>query len=215
MIKAGVYMDDLIFNEYTEEDEKKFNEGQVRLLFFDTNINDDWVDLHDAVGNFGKIGFYPNKVEFNIWPIGSTIMITEYTSINIGSAREPNDPHFLLNNLLLKVKFQNSETGQWWEIKFEARPDKAKEIYNNLETIINSQSKACFVATTVYGDINCDQVEKLRKWRDTYLKKNSIGRSFIKFYYKNGENWARLISPHPFLKKTIKTGLDIFTKFLK
>lgn len=194
---------------------KKFDKGQVRLLYFDTNINDEWVDLYDSVGNFGKINFHPNKVEFYIWPIGTTITITEYTSIHIGSEGEPDDPYFLLGNMLVTVKFQNNKTGQWWELKFEARPDKAKEIYNNLETLINSQSKACFVATTVYGDINCLQVEKLRKWRDTHLRKHSIGRSFIKFYYKNGEKWAKLISPHPFLKKSIKTGLDVFTKFLK
>lgn len=209
-------MDDLNFYEYTRvDDEENFDEGQVRLLQYSTNINDNWVDTNKSLGNFGTIKFYRDKVELSILPISKSTKITKYTSISVTSNRKQDDPYFSEKNLLVTVEFNNKELGQWWKIKFEARPEKAREIYNEIETFISSHSKACFVATTVYGDVNCAQVEKLREWRDTKLKDHILGKKFIEFYYKNGERWAKIISHRPVLKKTIKFGLDIFTKLLK
>ena len=47
------------------------------------------------------------------------------------------------------------------------------------------------------------------------MNNSGLGKKFIEFYYKNGERWAKIISHRPVLKKTIKFGLDIFTKLLK
>ena len=72
-------------------------------------------------------------------------------------------------------------------------------------------TKKCFIATTVYGDENAPQVEKLRQIRDQVLMKNYAGRKFVEFYYSGaGEKTADFIEDKtPFLIPVIRKGLDI------
>ncbi|WP_407648454.1 CFI-box-CTERM domain-containing protein [Gottfriedia endophytica] len=64
--------------------------------------------------------------------------------------------------------------------------------------------KACYIATTVYGDVDAWQVVKLREYRDSVLRKKFLGRLFIYMYY--------LISPKLiWLFKHIKP-VNTFTK---
>ncbi|WP_368491288.1 CFI-box-CTERM domain-containing protein [Clostridium sp. BJN0013] len=58
------------------------------------------------------------------------------------------------------------------------------------------------------------EVNKLRIWRDTRLKKSVVGRSFIKLYYQYGEKLSLIIKPHQRICRIIKSILDLFVKFL-
>ena len=68
------------------------------------------------------------------------------------------------------------------------------EIFREAEEISKKQQKSnsggCYIATMVYGDYEHPQVMVLREFRDNFLSKHLIGRSFIKFYYRYSPNWV-------------------------
>lgn len=94
--------------------------------------------------------------------------------------------------------------------------EKAKNfLLSNSE--IKIKKKACFVATEVYGDAMCDEVEVLRCWRDRFLNKHRIGRQFIQWYYRRGPKMAQFIKHYPFLKSLVKpiiSGHIYFIRFM-
>lgn len=73
----------------------------------------------------------------------------------------------------------------------------------------------CFIATAVYGSYYCSEVVVLRKWRDGYLSKSFIGRSFIRFYYFIGPILAKQVIKSKFVANGVKNGLDWFVSYLK
>lgn len=55
---------------------------------------------------------------------------------------------------------------------------------NNTDTQQNSNTKnGCYIATSVYGSYDCENVWVLRRYRDYYLAQSFLGRCFIKAYY--------------------------------
>jgi hypothetical protein len=71
------------------------------------------------------------------------------------------------------------------------------------------RSASCFVVTAVYGDINHPVVQDFRFFRDNTLVSYSLGKLFIKIYYKLGPYLANFISKH---KSLIKITQLIFIK---
>ena len=63
------------------------------------------------------------------------------------------------------------------------------------------QKKGCFVATATLGDYNHPIVIQLQDFRDSYLINKTWGKTFVKWYYKNGPFLASLISKSYLLKK--------------
>lgn len=55
----------------------------------------------------------------------------------------------------------------------------------------------CFIATAVYGDRDHPFVRVLRIFRDAALMTHAPGRSFVRWYYRNGPAWAAWIQAHP------------------
>ncbi len=70
-------------------------------------------------------------------------------------------------------------------------------------------SASCFVVTAVYGNINHPVVQDFRFFRDNTLVSYSLGKLFIKIYYKLGPYLANIISKH---KSLIKITQLIFIK---
>lgn len=68
----------------------------------------------------------------------------------------------------------------------------------------------CFVATVVYEDVNSSQIQMLREIRDDVLMKNSLGRTFVEFYYSGaGKRTARFVREHlPSAIPILRKGLD-------
>lgn len=95
-------------------------------------------------------------------------------------------------------------------------PEYKNKTDEELLQIIREAKKnsACFVATVVYNDNDCIEVNKLRIWRDTRLKKSAVGRLFIKLYYQYGEKLSLIIKPHQRICKIIRSVLNLFIKFL-
>lgn len=65
----------------------------------------------------------------------------------------------------------------------------------------------CFIASTAFGSPLAGQVDILRKFRDGYLLTNSLGRSFVAWYYENGPVAAKFIEDKPILKALVRVAL--------
>ena len=76
------------------------------------------------------------------------------------------------------------------------------------------KASACYIATMVYGDYNHPQVIALRRFRDNTLRKSSIGRAFISFYYKNSPLWVEKMQGKNAINDIIRTILDKFIKII-
>lgn len=69
----------------------------------------------------------------------------------------------------------------------------------------------CFVATVCFGE-DARETAVLRAWRDEYLIEREWGRSFIVWYYSNGEKLAEVVSRSPMLKALTHTCIRIFAE---
>lgn len=58
----------------------------------------------------------------------------------------------------------------------------------------------CFVATAVYGSPFHHHVAVLRWLRSHVIMKSTMGREFVRWYYRVGPGWAELINDRPYLK---------------
>lgn len=76
----------------------------------------------------------------------------------------------------------------------------------------NKSSKNCFIATEVYGNPDILEVRILRRWRDEFLLKYSLGQKSVNFYYKNSPKLVKKIKNKPKIKNLIKCGLDLFIR---
>ncbi len=68
----------------------------------------------------------------------------------------------------------------------------------------------CFIATAAYGSKFQPAVVLLRHFRDDYLLNNSLGKAFVKFYYKNSPPIANFIAHNYILKNLVKVLLTPF-----
>lgn len=62
----------------------------------------------------------------------------------------------------------------------------------------------CFIATACMGSENVSEVILLKEFRDTVLKKNVLGKAFIKTYYTVSPPIANFISDRKYFKEFTK-----------
>lgn len=68
-------------------------------------------------------------------------------------------------------------------------------------------SKACFVATACFGSPHQQTVVTLRQFREVVLKKHSVGRAFVKSYYRISPTLAATIRCNPLIRYPIAIAL--------
>lgn len=68
--------------------------------------------------------------------------------------------------------------------------------------------KGCFVATSVYGDEDFIEVQFLRAYRDTVLRRSALGRIAIRLYYRFGPYLAAIVERNAAVKTVARRALD-------
>lgn len=70
-----------------------------------------------------------------------------------------------------------------------------------------SGSKSCFVATACFGSPEVTTVITLRRYREAILKKTTIGRRVVYWYYKLSPPIARYLDKHNSVRRIVGHGL--------
>ncbi len=73
----------------------------------------------------------------------------------------------------------------------------------------------CYVATAVYGSYDCSEVRVLRRWRDERLSLSSVGRGFVRFYYKVSPAAVRAFGSRRWFSSLLRRPLDSFVGRLR
>ena len=73
----------------------------------------------------------------------------------------------------------------------------------------SSSSSKCFIATAIYG-IDAPETNVLRKWRDSYLMPNKLGRVMVSTYYTLSPYLLSAIKRSSIVEQGIKKLLDHF-----
>jgi len=70
------------------------------------------------------------------------------------------------------------------------------------------RAAGCFIATAVYGNDTCHEIQVLRKFRDTVLLKMFIGKVLVHFYYIFGPYAALMVKKSKRLQILFKKMFD-------
>lgn len=97
----------------------------------------------------------------------------------------------------------------------DVRAAQAKSTANKVGSTISRASEGCYIATMVYGDYDHPQVLVLRKFRDDFLSKTKLGRSFIKLYYQYSPSLVEILKNKKGVNLIIRKVLDQCIKTIK
>ena len=73
----------------------------------------------------------------------------------------------------------------------------------------------CFVATAAYGSEMSPEIIHLTHYRDQVLLKSKGGQVFVKYYYKIGPYFAKVIAESGYLRSFTRTLLKPLIAFAK
>ncbi len=100
----------------------------------------------------------------------------------------------------------------WKDVRAAQAKSTAKKVGS---TISSATDSGCYIATMAYGDYDHPQVMELRRFRDDFLSKTIVGRSFIKLYYKYSPSMVEKLKNKKSINLIIRKGLDQFIKAIK
>ncbi|WP_051007933.1 CFI-box-CTERM domain-containing protein [Psychroflexus torquis] len=100
----------------------------------------------------------------------------------------------------------------WKDVRASQAKSTAKKVGS---TISSATDSGCYIATMAYGDYDHPQVKELRSFRDEFLSKSIIGRSFIKLYYKYSPSLVEKLKGRQNINLIIRKGLDQLIKAIK
>lgn len=206
-----------------KSDDDYFQEGYAKCVYVESSTYE--AESWWKSKTWGKIEVSPDTLCFKgLMPATGGIL----GNLKYLGVQQDNEPNSLLRGYKLKgsatrlIKITILHPLHEKERKvfiFEASYNICDELIEKIGNYIRGVSngvgnKNCFVATVVYESNECIQVNKLRQWRDNYLCHYTLGRIFIKFYYKYGEGLSIIVDKHPFIKRYIKKILDNFVSRL-
>ena len=97
----------------------------------------------------------------------------------------------------------------------DIRGAQAKSTAKQVGKTVSTATDGCYIATMAYGNYNHPQVMELRNFRDQFLNKSMLGRSFIRFYYKYSPILVEKLKDKPKANKVIRTLLDKLIKTIR
>ncbi len=140
--------------------------------------------------------FFENKIEQNReFKFATKDLINQYAS-------------FLTKNPQLNLSLRIEDS------ILEDNFNQAESYLNRMLNDVKSNNAGCYIATMAYGDYDHPQVLKLRYFRDYYLSKTLLGRSFIKFYYFISPKMVQVFQNKKGLNHFIRKSLDVFIKII-
>jgi hypothetical protein len=77
------------------------------------------------------------------------------------------------------------------------------------------KSSSCFIATAAYGTSMAEEIGTLRRFRDSKMEPNSVGRYLIKLYYSTSPPLARVISRSKNMRAFVRMNLKQIIRFLE
>lgn len=80
--------------------------------------------------------------------------------------------------------------------------------FDFLAVVAGEGSEGCFVATAAHGNYDAPEVLRLRALRDEYLLTNAPGRSFVRWYYREGPQAAAWIAERPWARASARVALQ-------
>lgn len=83
------------------------------------------------------------------------------------------------------------------------------------EPPVGKAAKGCYIATSVYGSYDVPNVWVLRRFRDLCLSKFTIGRTFIRIYYRISPTLVKIAGDSKIFKGIFKPLLDRFVSLLR
>ena len=101
----------------------------------------------------------------------------------------------------------------------EAMPEEFKaetqQLRSNFNQSFEKKKDGCFIATSIYGSYNQEEVIFLREYRDTYLKSNFAGRLFIGVYYFVSPHFVRALKDKDVINSYVRKILNLIVKQLR
>jgi hypothetical protein len=97
----------------------------------------------------------------------------------------------------------------------DIRGAQAKSTAKQVGKTVSTATDGCYIATMAYGNYYHPQVMELRNFRDQFLSKSVLGRSFIRFYYKYSPILVEKLKNKPKTNKVIRALLDQLIKTIR
>lgn len=98
----------------------------------------------------------------------------------------------------------------------------ASKVFAELDKILgegktisgDKESGGCFVATAVYGSYDHPSVLVLREFRDHRLSESTLGRAFIRIYYRLSPPFAFYVGRRPLLRSLARNMLEFIISMI-
>lgn len=113
----------------------------------------------------------------------------------------------IIDNIITPL--ENFEMNIYTREQYSIKRQYYLEIKNNFNGQITKkeENKNCYIATMVYGNPNNVNVIILRHYRDNYLNKHFLGRTFVNIYYKISPSMVRHLKHNYIVRNLIRTVL--------
>jgi very-short-patch-repair endonuclease len=112
--------------------------------------------------------------------------------------------HVVASELCQIVEEKNSHRG------FIDAPVNGTTIGHTLQRKTN-----CFIATAAYGTPMAQEINTLRRFRDSKMEPTLIGRYFIALYYNTSPPFARVIARSKNIRAFVRMNLKLIIRFLE
>lgn len=106
---------------------------------------------------------------------------------------------------------QNKEKCIYWLRKAADLGDE--DAKNGLKSM--QSSNGCYIATCIYGSYDCPQVWVLRRFRDFFLRRFTLGEFFIKYYYRISPMIVDIFGECYLFRFVFRKFLDFMVLWLK
>lgn len=106
--------------------------------------------------------------------------------------------------------FFMTSTEEHLHLQYEC-PECGRYYFHDLEM----RRQGCFIATAAYGTALSEEIDSIRRVRDSYLVNRKWGRKLISTYYTLSPPLARIIERSEPLKKLVRTFLTPLVKLFR